>query len=181
MPAPTQTAVVVPVPVAEEVVARHRRDLDVAASWGVPAHVTVLYPFVPPDRLDEDDLTRLAAVVGAVPAFDCTFRRCAWFGDQVLWLAPEPERPFRELTAAVAAAFPDHPPYEGAFDDVVPHLTIGELPAGGVKRLREAEADVTVRLPVTARVDRAVLMAGTEAADSWATVAVLPLGVPCGS
>lgn len=47
--APTQTAVIVPVPAAEALVGSHRRRLDRAAGWGVPAHVTVLYPFLHPE------------------------------------------------------------------------------------------------------------------------------------
>ena len=42
-----QTALVVAVPSAEPVVARLRASYDVAAAYGVPAHVTVLYPFLP--------------------------------------------------------------------------------------------------------------------------------------
>jgi hypothetical protein len=43
-----ESAVLVPVPEAERGVSGHRNRLDRAAVWGVPAHVTVLYPFVPP-------------------------------------------------------------------------------------------------------------------------------------
>jgi hypothetical protein len=43
----------------------------------------------------------------------------------VLWLAPDDPAPFRELTDRVYAAFPEHPPFAGAFADVVPHLTVG--------------------------------------------------------
>ena len=42
----------------------------------------------------------------------------------VLYIAPEPDGPFRELTDALAQAFPEHPPYDGAFAEVVPHLTV---------------------------------------------------------
>lgn len=176
VPEPTQTAVIVAVRPLEAVVGRHRRTLDVSASWGVPAHVTVLYPFVPPALLDADVLARLASVVAAVPAFHCTFSRCGWFADEVLWLAPDPERPFRVLTDAVAAEFPGHPPYGGAFDDVVPHLTVGELRSGTPAGLRAAEADVTARLPVTTRIEHALVIHGTSQPDSWRTVATLPLG-----
>jgi 2'-5' RNA ligase len=104
-PAVTQSAVVVPVPAAEPAVGRHRARLDGAAAAGVPAHVTILYPFVPPDAITAETVAGLARAVGSIAAFDCTFRRMAWFGDQVLWLAPEPDGPFRALTAAVTAAF----------------------------------------------------------------------------
>ena len=38
-----------PVPAADSLVDEHRRHLDVAASWGVPAYVSVLYPYVTAD------------------------------------------------------------------------------------------------------------------------------------
>jgi len=31
----------------------HRAHLDMAASWGVPAHVSVVHPFVPPADVDD--------------------------------------------------------------------------------------------------------------------------------
>jgi pimeloyl-ACP methyl ester carboxylesterase len=40
------------VPEAERVVRRHRERFDPAALAGVPAHVTVMYPFVPPPQID---------------------------------------------------------------------------------------------------------------------------------
>lgn len=64
------------------------------------------------------------ARAAAVPQFRAEWGQTGWFGDDVPWLAPEPE-PIRSLTAAVWHAFPDQPPYEGRFDDIVPHLTIG--------------------------------------------------------
>ncbi|HYS33327.1 MAG TPA: hypothetical protein VEM58_13815 [Streptosporangiaceae bacterium] len=45
---PTESAVVVRIPEAEGVVGRFRADLDLAAPLGVPAHVTVISPFVAP-------------------------------------------------------------------------------------------------------------------------------------
>ncbi|MDQ0372013.1 2'-5' RNA ligase family protein [Cellulomonas humilata] len=107
---PRWTAVLVPVPEAEPVVARHRATLDAATGWGIPAHVTVLFPFAPPDRLDAELLGALAATVADVPAFGCVFRRTGWFGDDILWLDPEPADAFRALTSAVARAFPQWPP-----------------------------------------------------------------------
>ncbi len=174
----TLSAVVVPVEAAEPVVAEHRRRLDPSAPWGVPAHVTVLVPFVPPAAIDDDVLARLAAALATVDAFDCVFARCAWFDDRVLWLAPEPAAPFCALTAAVVAAFPDHPPYGGAFDDVVPHLTVGERLRATPADLRTAEAAVALGLPVHARIDRVLLMAGSHDADSWHTIQAFALRPP---
>ena len=100
------SALVVLVPEAEPVVARQRQLLDASAPLGAPAHVTVLLPFVPPAEQDESTLARVGATVRAVPAFRYAFRRTDWFGDDVLWLAPEEPGPFRELTERVQAAVP---------------------------------------------------------------------------
>jgi hypothetical protein len=48
-----ETALLLPVPAAEPAVSRHRARFDVAARDGVPAHVTVLYPFLPPAGISE--------------------------------------------------------------------------------------------------------------------------------
>lgn len=137
-PSPTQTAVIAPVPAADPLVRKHRDSLDVAACWGVPAHVTVLYPFVEPAQVDEGLITALAAAIEPVRAFELQFARTAWFGEEVLWLDPEPAQPFRDLTTAVWRAFPHQPPYAGAHDDAVPHLTIAERRRGTVTAMREA-------------------------------------------
>jgi 2'-5' RNA ligase len=176
MAEPTQTAVIVPVEAADAVVAKHRRHLDVAASWGVAAHVTVVYPFVPPTSLNESVISRLTAVFAVARPFECMFKKCCWFGEEVLWLAPDPDLEFRDLTAAVVKEFPQYPPYGRVFDGVVPHLTIGESRRGTASQLRAAEEDVTGKLPISSEIARAMLIAGTDRPNSWHTVATLPLG-----
>jgi len=132
MPAPmaAQSAVLVPVPEAEPAVSRHRARLDRAAAWGVPAHVTILYPFAPPLAITAATTAALAAAAAPVRAFDCRFPATGWFGQDVLWLAPRPAGRFRAVTRAVPAAFPGCLPYGGAYQDAVPHLTVGDRPAG---------------------------------------------------
>jgi 2'-5' RNA ligase superfamily len=171
----SQSAVLVPVPEAERVVSPHRSRLDGAAALGVPAHVTVLFPFVPPTAITPAVTDALAAAVASVGAFGCEFGGPSWFGEDVLYLAPRPDEPFRALTRAVCAAFPGYLPYGGAFPDSVPHLTVGERPPGGVEALRAAEAAVLPQLPVRARASRVWLMAGSATRGSWHTLAELPL------
>jgi hypothetical protein len=174
----TETAVLVLVPEAEAAVAAHRAHLDVAASWGVPAHLSVVYPFVPAADVDEHVLTELAIAVGTVPAFDCVFPRTDWFGDEVLWLAPEPDAPFRDLTRALVEAFPAHQPYGGVHDDPVPHLTVGELRLGSTAELTAAECAVRAHLPIRARIERAVLLAGRPEPGAWRLVQTFDLRDP---
>ncbi len=175
-PGATESAILVPVPEAERAVARLRAALDLSAGLGVPAHVTVLYPFVPPAQITAAVIDAAAAAVASVAAFDCSFAGTGWFGEDVLWLSPDPAASFRALTGAVHAAFPDYPPFRGAFAQVIPHLTVGDRPAGGVGALRAAEAEVLPMLPVHSRVGEAWLMTGARSPASWTLLARLPLG-----
>jgi 2'-5' RNA ligase len=169
----TQTAVIVTVPSAEHAVAPHRARFDPAADWGVPAHVTVLYPFVAPSEIDDRVIKALEAAVASVPRFEATCHTTGWFGTDVLWLDPQPADPFRALTTAVVKAFPGHPPYGGEYADVVPHVTVAHRT--DAQRLREVERDVLPHLPIHFAVTAAELWRGTFAAASWERVAVLRL------
>jgi 2'-5' RNA ligase superfamily len=78
---PTQTALIVPVPQADDAVGRFRMSLDRAAAWGVPAHVTVLYPFLPPVRINDEVVAAVGEIVRATPRFGATLTHVDWFGD----------------------------------------------------------------------------------------------------
>lgn len=174
----TETALVVRIPEAEAAVGALRESLDVSASWGVPAHVTVLYPFVPPSRLDDDVMGQVATAVRSVPAFACVFGECRWFDEDVLWLAPEPAAPFLALTRAITEAFPEHPPYGGAYEDLSPHLTVGHRPRASREALGAAEASLAHAIPVRAEVDRVSLLAGPPEPGAWRVLREFPLGGP---
>ncbi len=62
---------------------------------------------------------------------------------------------------------------------LIPHLTVGDCPEGGLGVLRAAEAEVLAALPVRTHVSRAWLMTGTQvpAAGSWQLLATFPLGI----
>jgi 2'-5' RNA ligase len=166
---PTLSAVVVPMPEAEPRVRALRAELDPAAMLGVPAHVTIMFPFLPPPEIDDEVLSALRAITAAAPAFDVRFARVEWFGEDVVWLAPQPAEPFVALSAAVTEHFD-----EGAQGDgVVPHLTVGH--DAPLPRLRAAAAQVAAGPPVRATVRSAWLMTGSREPGSWTSVADLPL------
>lgn len=180
MPAASdESALLVPVPAAEPAVAGHRARLDLSARYGVPAHFTVLYPFLPPAELTDEVLGSIRALTAGIEAFDFTLDRVGWFDGDVAWLGPRDPAPFRFLTEAAFATFPSCPPYGGQFDDVVPHLTIGHL--GGENDLRQAAAEVSGHLPIAARATQVLLMTGPRpdlARDpgQWRTLAAFRLG-----
>jgi 2'-5' RNA ligase superfamily protein len=172
----SESAVIVPVPEAEAAVGAFRAALDPSAAWGVPAHVTVVYPFAPPPRLGPDELARLRAAVRSVPRFEVSFSAVRWFDDAVVWLAPDPDDGFHALIRAVWAEFPEFPPYGGAHGESVPHLTVGAGPDRDA--LAAAGRAVADRLPITAAVRAAHLLRGRDAPGAWRSVAELPLGQP---
>jgi 2'-5' RNA ligase len=158
---------------------RNGARLDAAAYDGVPAHLTVLYPFLPPSQIGDDDLAVLARLFAGAPSFDFTLDRVSWFGEQVVWLGPREEAPFRALTDLAHAAFPSCPPYGGQYADVIPHLTIGH--DADPEILRAAGEAVRPRLPIAARATEVTLMAGpipgTPGAPpgTWHPIAAFPL------
>ena len=170
----TESAVIVTVPPAEAAVAPYRAQFDRAASLGVPAHVTVLYPFMPPSEIDATVIDTLAAAVASVPSFNAVFEATGWFGADVLWLDPQPADQFRALTTAVSKAFPDYPPFGGVHDEVIPHLTVGH--GAAAERLREIEEQILSHLPIRMTVTSATLWCGTDVSGSWQQAAALPLG-----
>jgi hypothetical protein len=169
----SQSALIVEVPEAEAAVARWRERLDENAAMDIPAHITVIAPFLPPAGIGAPVLGALERLFGGVPGFRFRLARTAWFGEQVLWLAPDDPGPFSALTRRVHAAFPACPPYGGQHDEVIPHLTVGlHQPLG---EMRAAEEAVGPQLPIEARASAVTLMAGPASGGPWTRTARFPL------
>ncbi len=151
-----RTALLVIVAEAEPAVAPLRLQLDPVARLGVPAHVTVLFPFMPASEIRDEVMARLTALFRTVPAFTHNFVRSAWFGDEVLWLASDAADMLRYLTQLVWSAFPAYPPFEGQFNEVVPHLTIANR--GPFDEMQAAERAVQQYLPIVTMTQAVTLM-----------------------
>jgi hypothetical protein len=77
------------------------------------------------------------------------------------------------LADAIGRRFPGYPPYGGAFDEVIPHLTVGlDQPA---EVLDSVALAIEPGLPIVARVSAALLIQGSAQRSSWHTAAELPL------
>jgi len=159
---PRRTALIVEVPEAEPAVGELRLQHDWSAARGVPAHITILFPFADPDDVDED---ALADFFARFRPFDFVLDRVERFQEGAVWLHPEPSLPFVDLTAAVEQRWPDHPPYEGIHDEVIPHLTVSDSPI-----------DVYVELPIASRAHEIVLIEEDESTGRWSKRRAFPLG-----
>lgn len=165
-----QTALLATVPEAEPLVGHWRRQYDPSASAGVPAHVTVLVPFLDLARVDAAVLAELRTLIARHSSFTVRFDECRRFPD-TLYLSPTPSDAFRALTAAVASRWPETPPYGGQFADVIPHLTVaqGQHP----QTYDEVEQALAPHLPATATLSSVTLF--TTNGTAWYPRARFPL------
>lgn len=160
-------------PEAERFIAHYRQRYDPSARRNVPAHVTILYPFMPLAGIDDEVRRKLRDIASSVAAFGFRLRSTRRF-PLSLNLAPDPDAPFAALTAAVHRAFPDYPPFAGKFDVVVPHITIAH---GDEALLCEIDVELRIALPpagVPARCEEMVLIENST--GRWETLDTFALG-----
>jgi len=133
---------------------------DSAAGLGVPPHVTLLFPFMPAAALAPPVRRALAEIAGSLQLFDARFGAVGRFPG-IVYLVPEPGGPFTKLTDAIAARFPAYQPYDGAFEEVIPHLTLVESATAPLDKIADAAQH---HLPFTHRVSvMEVLVEGPDA------------------
>ncbi len=154
-----QSALLIPAPEAETLVGDWRAVHDPSARRGVPAHVTLVVPWVPPEQIKQEHLDELAELLADQEPFEYTLEKVCWFGERVLWLGPSPAAPFKRLTSLLASHF-DTPPWQGEFAEVVPHLTVGLAGHALECTLSEAAKDLVPRLPVRCRATEVDVMCG---------------------
>ena len=117
-----ETVLVVPVLDAEPAVGAwlgtSKVDFD-----GVPLHVSVMCPFLPARSVRQPDEQRIAELAAEVEPFDFALTHLRAFPG-VHYLAPEPAAPFVGITEAIQRGWPSCQPYGGAYDSVIPHMTV---------------------------------------------------------
>ena len=172
---PFESALVVLIPEVESLVKSFRDQYDPSAAVGVPAHVTILYPFKSPAEVTADVITTLRDLISGQPSFTVSFQELQKFPD-TLFLAPTPAEPFRKLTKIIVERYPETPPYGGAFTEIVPHLTVAQ--AGDIQRLdeiaNEFRAAARKKLPILAMVNTVSLLDNSN--GSWKVRAQFSLG-----
>ena len=170
-----ESAILLAVPEAEPLVHEWRAKGDPSAAHGVPAHVTLLYPFLPVDRIDDGVLAELTWFFRGVDAFDVRFASVArWEHAGVVYLKPESDA-LVQLTRSLIRRWPECPPYAGDIppDEVQPHLTIVHTDD---RALRQSAANaVSPGLPLRVVAEQASLWT-CDADWEWSIRATFPLG-----
>lgn len=154
-----ESALLVPVPEAESYVSHHRFRYDSVALRGVPAHITVVFPFIPPPAMTDEAVDAVRHVLTRFSAFRFRLTKLERFPEGAVYLAPEPAEPFVRLTTELVDRFPAYPAYGGAYADVIPHLTVAQLPE--VPTLDEF-SDIRRSLPIQCEAREILLMVENE-------------------
>jgi 2'-5' RNA ligase len=170
-----ETAILLCVPEAEPLVHEWRLKGDPSASHGVPAHVTLLYPFLPSEAIDEGVLGELSWFFRGVDAFPVRFTAIGRFENEgVVFVRPDSDD-LVQMSRALARRWPECPPYRGQIplDEVVPHLTIVQTDD---RALRQSAANaVSPGLPFAITASAATLWVQADDGE-WSERATFPLG-----
>jgi 2'-5' RNA ligase len=168
-----ESALLIPVPEAEDLVGEWRSLYDPSSAAGVPAHITLLYPFIPRAEIGPETIEELRVHFAKTRAFSVSFPTLARFPG-VVYLAPTPDRPIRRMIGQLVEMYPDYPPYSGRFDDFVPHLTIADRRERlDLVLMNRVENGIGPGLPIDARAREVWLM--TNRRKRWTKKARFPL------
>ncbi len=136
-----------------------------------PAEITLFYPFVPVDKLGAACQT-LRAIGREIAPFEITMRGYGRFPGTT-FLAPADPAPILTVFRRIFAAFPDYPPYRGAFGNALhPHMTVAQFP--------DEDAQQQAKFPdygsISFMIDRLHVVHGPDTLDRpWLTYDVIPL------
>jgi len=137
-----ETAFIVRVPEAETMVGSLRERFDATVSLGVPAHITILAPFMPPEHITAAVLRQIQSALNVMPSFQFSLVGVGRF-PTTAYLAPQPASVFISLTETLFRSFPAFPPFRGEHATVVPHLTVAN---GNAHDAGIAAAELETRL-----------------------------------
>lgn len=152
---------------------RLRRRRVFSATVGVPAHATLLHPFIEPDGLAPSIRRRLREIAADHAPFDYRQDRMAEWPDAI-YVAVEPVEPFVRLHRDLQAAFPEWPIYgAGADFEYEPHITVADRAGKLEPGVREDRA--WRALPLQARAE-AIDVIATRPDGRWRLFWRIPLG-----
>ena len=166
-----ESAIIIPIAEVEPIVGSLRLQYDRAAQLGVPAHITLLYPFCSPQAAT-GEIETLKHVCASIEAFSFSFTEIRRF-PATAYLHPDKSERFAQITRTLVKKWPECQPYNGAFPDIIPHLTV----ADHVDRetLVAVEDSLRRQLPIQC-VAREVWLLTSDHMGMWSKKAFFSLG-----
>jgi len=144
------------------------------AGLGVPAHVTLLYPFVEAAALSTEIRRTIESIASGHPSFSFALSGPFQWPDTV-YATVDPGERFLAIHRELTTAFPGYPIYGRAGFELIPHVTIGESQSVDDPSIL---GDTSwTDLPVD-RLATGLEVIAEGADQQWRTVWTLPLGAP---
>jgi 2'-5' RNA ligase len=170
-----ESAIIVPIPEVEPIVGPIRLKYDGATRLGVPAHITLLYPFRRPQDIDGEikTLRDLCASIEALPFSFTAVRRFP----AAAYLHPDKPETFAKITRMLVKLWPECKPYGGAFSEVIPHLTVADHV--DIETLAAVEDYLCPHLPIEC-VAREIQLLTSDDSGMWSMKHSFPLTVSRG-
>ncbi|MGI5451126.1 2'-5' RNA ligase family protein [Streptomyces sp. CA-243310] len=174
MPDPGTTAVVIVLPDAAPLLDAAWRIDSALVRRGMPAHVSLLYPFVPQSALTGRDEKRVRSLAADFPATDLLLAEVVTAPGFVAVTVPE----LQPVVDAFRAQWPGLRPYGGRFGArPAAHVTVAMGTDDPTTAARVSTA-IGSLLPLRARAAAVQLVELTE--EGWQSRFTAPLGVPDG-
>ncbi|MEU6823379.1 2'-5' RNA ligase family protein [Streptomyces atriruber] len=174
MPEPGTTAVVIVLPDAAPLLDAAWRIDPALVRRGLPAHVSLLYPFVPVSALTDQDEQSVRSLAASFPATDLLLEEVVTAPGFVAVAVPG----LQSIVDAFRAQWPGVRPYEGRFGArPAAHVTVA-MGADDPATAADVRAAIGSLLPLRTRAATVQLVVLTE--DGWQPRLTVPLGVPDG-
>jgi hypothetical protein len=142
------TTLIVPIPEAEQAVGRWRERYDWSARVGVPAHITVLGPFLPPELITDSVIKRLTSICSDLPRIELKLEGPALL-ESTVCLTPNPREPFELMTRLLEHEWQELGRGGSQDEKRLHHLTVARNP----EEIRELSLELGPSLPIEARAD----------------------------
>jgi 2'-5' RNA ligase superfamily len=155
MPTPGHSALVIPVPAADALLASVAARHPGIVREGMLAHVSLLYPFVAVNELDERVTSTLGELLVEQVPMPVEFVECYHRGGFVA-VRPDPIEGLTELVSATRRQWPEVVPYGGIYGDVEPHVTVAMC--SSEEMAVAIEQEVSAQLPISAELREAWLV-----------------------
>jgi 2'-5' RNA ligase len=169
-----ETAIIVALPRCDLLVSAVAAELEIHRPPGMPAHVTLLYPFVDESTLVAGMAAQAQRALSHIAPFECEFASFGRFIDPIptaLHLVPNPADPFRGMIAALERTFALRA-YGGQFGEVIPHVTLVESPDPAL--WARTESRVGESLPLSETISTFSIYRETH--SGWHEAFTMPLG-----
>lgn len=166
---PEKTALVTLLPAAQHLLEVAATVNPALARPGIPAHATILYPFLPAAQLTATNAERLREVAASLPVVDVSLTEMVTERGFVAVAVPA----LQQAMESVCAAWPELRPYDGRFGATPPvHVTVAM--GASDQEVERIAAAVARMLPVRERIEAVQVVALT--AEGWRHSFSVPFG-----